>query len=722
MRMSDTATTAFSGKTFESLWETAFVDGVVTIFLGGLKVHSFAEADPTGRDLVVCALRTVGLTCRAVARLCGVSTGHVAGVKRRVEMGGLSALAARGTPGRQRAIAGAELRRVAKLHKAGCSLGEIAAQIGQPKSTVASAVDRLDAAATAAEADQVVSGATDTHQAGPRETRPDDDAPDLTWSETDDEDLVAGEAIPNGPAEHDSRYAGSVLLCAAVGVIGLAEALVKSDLRRPQKSRYTALHALQAWMAAWAYGMGSLEAMHERDAAALGVLLGLERSPSVRTLHRAIGQMTAAYNPIVWSGELTRGIARAFGIRPIQVFGVDGHTKPYKGDAPIDKGWDTKRRIAVKALGEVRVSDTQGVTWSTREVGAGDALSEHLVEAARSMRSALRDMDAAEQPIILAFDRGGFCFNVFDALDRDGVHYVAYVPASVSLPELRDIAPASDGVGEVEWAHAKLGHHSRLLVERDGSTCIPIATNLPTLVDAATAVQLLRDARGWQENGIKAARAFAHIDRLVDRGGATYAPDDRLVPNPSRAVQRAAHQRALDEIERLAKLRPIRGQTTLAHIEGLELLAELHAAVEEKKLGEMPERVARLTLTPMAQRAWLKTKHRMLLGPLKHTTDNARRWLLSVLGPALAPTDHEYDASARSRTLVAVLQAPGTIRFDEDQVTVTLELNLPPTAHRRIAAALEALDDHRLQFTDGLRHVVFRAAPRATRADLAHNR
>ena len=152
------------------------------------------------------------------------------------------------------------------------------------------------------------------------------------------------------------------------------------------------------------------------------------------------------------------------------------------------------------------------------------------------------------------------------------------------------------------------------------------------------------------------------------------------------------------------------------------MLARLREAVEQKKLANLPEKVPRVTLKPAAQRAWLKTRHRVLLGPLKHTADNARRWLLAALGPALAPTDHVYDASARSRTLVAVLRAPGSLRFDADRVTVTLELNLPPTAHERISAALEALDQRRLQFADGVRQVVFRAAPRATRADLAHNR
>src|SRR6266508_6511188 len=116
------------------------------------------------------------------------------------------------------------------------------------------------------------------------------------------------------------------------------------------------------------------------------------------------------------------------------------------------------------------------------------------------------------------------------------------------------------------------------------------------------------------------------------------------------------------------------------------------------------------------------TKNRALLAPLKNATENARRWLLDALGAALAPTDHEYDDSARTRTLLALLRAPGSVRFGHDQVMVTLKLNLPPTAHRRLTEALKALDTRMLRFTDGKRSVRFRLAPRTLRRDLAATR
>ena len=84
-----------------------------------------------------------------------------------------------------------------------------------------------------------------------------------------------------------------------------------------------------------------------------------------------------------------------------------------------------------------------------------------------------------------------------------------------------------------------------------------------------------------------------------------------------------------------------------------------------------------------------------------------------------APHSHRQitddDADACSRTLLALLHAPGTLQFEDDTVYVTTDLQLPPTAHARLARALEALDARNLKFTDRLRNVRFRLAERPSR-------
>ena len=91
-------------------------------------------------------------------------------------------------------------------------------------------------------------------------------------------------------------------------MLGVFSAIDAALVARPVEAVYDAHQVFAALMAAWGAGYGSLEAMHERDARALGVILGLERSPSVRTLHRAIAEMGDRGDPIELDAALMRGI------------------------------------------------------------------------------------------------------------------------------------------------------------------------------------------------------------------------------------------------------------------------------------------------------------------------------------------------------------------------------------------------------------------------------
>jgi hypothetical protein len=171
-------------------------------------------------------------------------------------------------------------------------------------------------------------------------------------------------------------------------------------------------------------------------------------------------------------------------------------------------------------------------------------------------------------------------------------------------------------------------------------------------------------------------------------------------------------------IVELADERPLSSGRSRKDINDDRFFADVDRLRIERQLRTTPTKVQRMTIEPEAERAELRTRNRLLLQPLKLAADNARRWLLATLGGALAPSDKPYDQGATSRTLLALLRAPGTVRFDDELVTVTIVLPLPPTSHARLATALAELDSHGLLFTDGRRRVRFRLAPRPTRADI----
>jgi transposase len=732
----DTEPLTLHGELFEPWLMSAGAGDEVLILYQGIPAYRFDRRDAIARDLVIAALLRLGVTQRTVARLTKMSPAHVCGVQRRVQRGGTEALLERRTGGNRSKLRGRRLERARVLRAQGASYATIAAALHTSESVVRRAlretakphpvvsqpcllgIGQGPVVESVSSTTRPVIVETWTKQADTMEPiEPPNEIVEQVPPEEESTELAAGVALPAGPALHDCRYAGTLLMIAAVEVLGIPAALQAAGVARPKESLYDAQQVVVAVMAAWGAGYGSLEAMHERDARSLGVVLGLERSPSVRTLHRALGQMAASVDLVEWNVGLMSGVvavASQLSEAPL-LFGIDGHFTPYEGDAPIDKGWDSKRRLVRPGQGEIRVTDDAGFTWRTQLIPPGDALSQHLVSLARETQAVLD----TERPVVCAFDRGGFAFEELGAVATHGLYYVGYVPATVTLGvELERVAPASDGVGEILWTHARLHHPARLLVQREGSANIPIVTNLPTLVPAEEVVRLLRCARGWQENSIKAARAFAHIDRRVDRGVDRTAPDDRLVNNPVRKEARTKLRNTQAQAAALQKEQPVRGERTAAQIESERLIVELQEAVLHAQLKDLPAKVQRMALDPTAKRAWLKTRNQALLGPLKNATDNARRWLLSVLGDALAPSDAPHDMTARTRTLLALLQAPGTVRVGVDGVEVMIDLPLPPTPHRRIAAALESLDPRDLRFLDGDRRIQFRLAPRPTRETL----
>jgi transposase len=71
---------------------------------------------------VIASLLRAGLQGKSVAKLCGVSTGHVSGVRKRVAAGGFEALASRGRGGRPAKLTGRQLDRLRELHATGMSM------------------------------------------------------------------------------------------------------------------------------------------------------------------------------------------------------------------------------------------------------------------------------------------------------------------------------------------------------------------------------------------------------------------------------------------------------------------------------------------------------------------------------------------------------------------------------------------------------------------------
>ncbi len=311
---------------------------------------AFRRDDPTSRNVVIATLLEARLKGRVVPELVGVSPAQVSKVKKAVARGGLRAAADVRKGGRRRALDAEGLEEVRALRARGATQLEIAKRVAVSRATVSLALQGMPAGEPGRAASQSPLEVPEAHSV--------DEASECVVDDGDDGELLPCEPLPPGAPEHPSQYAGTVLLCAAVQLLGVPQALAMAGAKRGLRWGYTGLEVMYALICGWAAGHRSLESMHERDARGLGVILGLQRSPSVRTLHRAIQQMTQTLRPLALGAALLRGMASA--IEPSVVCGIDDHFKKYTGKERIDKGWDSKCRLVNKGLQDVYVTDEHG--------------------------------------------------------------------------------------------------------------------------------------------------------------------------------------------------------------------------------------------------------------------------------------------------------------------------------------------------------------------------
>jgi len=383
-----------------------------SVWVGPRLVLSYVTDDRAERRLAIATLRAWNLDGKGIAKLLGVAESSVSRMGTAIATDGLAAAVVGGRAGRPTALTRGVIKRVLALKEAGFNHRAIAAELGISTGSVSaaaqgastSAPEQLSLAEPAPVSEKVDAAAPSSASAKPFAA-----IPDRATRDDEADELLPCEPLPSGPAEHQSRYAGTVLLGGMLQALGVTEALKDAGATRSVERGYSENQVVFALATAWTAGHTSLEAMHERDARALGAILGLERSPSVRTLHRALGEMTSGLDPVALSTALLRALHDD---TPSPVYGIDGHFKGYAGAERIDKGWDSKKRIVRKGLTDVYVTDVFGRMLFRENVAAGEDIDQHIVRVARTVRDVL----GTREPLTFAFDRGGFTFDVINEL------------------------------------------------------------------------------------------------------------------------------------------------------------------------------------------------------------------------------------------------------------------------------------------------------------------
>jgi transposase len=728
------------------------------IVVAGLPVHHYRGGDTVAEAYGMVFLVESGFAQQTdVARAFGRSERSVRRYQARYAQGGMAALGRqRGWRRGRRRIGSQRVRSIEMLKSQGMSNRAIAHRLGVSEAAIRKLVGPLQcdenvqlafAGMPAAER----SAATELPSATPVV----DDTPSAKPSADDrsaDRDPIAadddGEPVPMS-LDHDASdrtfdrllaYLGLLDDAAplfrdgtsvpGVGVLLALPCLLESGLLRISRKLYgdigPAFYGLRTTLLTLLF-MALLrikrpEHLKERDPAAFGRLLGLDRAPEVKTLRRRLTRLAAHHCAEQLGAELARLRIDQRG-HLMGFLYVDGHVRAYHGQRRIaSKAYVARRHLAMPASIDYWINDRSGdpLLVITGEVDA--ALTKALPRLLRDVRDVI-----GERRVTIVFDRGGFSPKLFDSILKDGFDVLTYRKGrSRRIHERRFIRRRAeldgcwvdyllhDGPVRLLKGQLRLRQVTRLC---DNGHQTQVITSRWDLRDIEVAYRMFE--RWRQENFFKYMREEFLLDALIDY---QIEPEDptRTIPNPERRALDKQIRAARVDLGRLEReygaaaadnaeaRRPTMRGFKVAHGRLGKKLRKARARVAQliDQRRDVPKRVE---VRDVDQQALVKlaTERKHLTDIIKMVAYQAESDLLALLRPHYARAEQE------GRTLLHELfAAAGDIRVCDSELHVTLAPLSSPHRTRAAQALCEMLGQTATLFPGSRLRMHFAVRPR----------
>ena len=710
------------------------------IVMAGLPVHHYGAEDAVAEAYAMVFLVESGFAQQTdVARAFARSVRTVRRYQGRYVQGGMAALGREeGWRRGRRRISGKRLRGIEMLKSQGMSNRAIAHRLGVSEKAIRKLVGPSKSADSAqlAFAGMTAAAGTPPPTRMPSAKSTGDDADRATPSAQDragDHDPITASADDGEPVpmsldrdasdrtfDRQLAYLGLLNDAAplfragssvpGVGVLLALPCLVESGLFRIGRKLYgeigPAFYGLRTTLLTLLL-MALLrikrpEHLKERDPAAFGRLLGLDRAPEVKTLRRRLTRLAAHH----CAEQLGAGLARLRVDQRGHLMGflyVDGHVRAYHGQRAIaSKAYVARRHLAMPASTDYWINDRSGdpLLVITGEVNA--ALTKALPRLLREVRDLV-----GEQRVTIVFDRGGWSPKLFRTMIKDGFDLLTYRKGRCRrINERRFIRRRAevDGRGvdyllhdqPVGFLKGKLRLRQVTRLCDDGHQT-QVITSRWDLRDIEVAYRMFE--RWRQENFFKYMREEFLLDALIDY---QIEPEDptRTIPNPERrALDKEIHAARAD----LAKLereygaaaadnaeqrRPTMRGFKVAHGRLGKQLRKARARVAQlfEQRRDVPKRVEIRDLNEPAV-VKLATERKHLTDIIKMVAYQAESDLLALLRPHYARVDQE------GRTLLHELFASaGDIRVSDSELHITLAPLSSPHRTHAAHALCEMLD------------------------------
>lgn len=512
------------------------------------------------------------------------------------------------------------------------------------------------------------------------------------------------EAAPRFVAAEAVRYGGALLALPAVLTLGVLDA--GEQTYGALKNGFYGLRATLLVLAFMALlRIRTPEQLQGHPPGELGVLLGLDRAPEVKTLRRKLWELAARRQATQFSRRLAERWVQE-NADAVGLLYVDGHVRPYHGTAHIvPKGYVTRRRLCMPATTDIWVNQQDAQPLFVVTAPANDDL---LAMLRRAILPAVRDL-VGERRVTVVFDREGWSPKFFREIAAQGFDVLTYRKgryaawpgeAFQTVTGVVDGRPVTYELAErtVEVLKGFAMREIRRLCANGHQTAI-----VTTRRDLPIEVAAYRMFERWtQENFFRYMRQHFALDALV-----TYAVEpadpERTVPNPQckeLAKALAQSQAALKELHQAYGAqaltnpegqRPTMRGFKIAHADLGQRIrlqqAETHALKDQ--LAALPKRVPLKDVVAEAEIVKLAPEAKHLTDAIKMVAYRAETALVSVLAPHYARTEDEGRALIREMLLSDADVLP---QFKQHRLVVRLHSLANPRSNAALAHLCETLN------------------------------
>ena len=440
------------------------------------------------------------------------------------------------------------------------------------------------------------------------------------------------------------------------------------------------------------------ENLKEYSPPELGRIIGLDRTPEVKTLRGKLRLLAAGPSETLIC-ELAKRRVQARD-HALGFLYVDGHVRVYSGKYRLPKGHVTRMRMSLPATEDVWVNDADGdpIFFITQEAHPS------LVTAMEAVVEETREL-LGDRRLTFVFDRGGWSPKLFKWLVVQRFDVINYRKGKVEpIPEdqFEELDVIGNHGSDKTWllhdCNVSIGSGADQLQMRQVTRLqnghqTHIVTTRMDLSASEIAHRMFH--RWTQENFFKYMRDEFALDALLEYGAEEEDPL-RDVPNPDWRRANSAWRKAKTKLKKLEATHGallLDGKTSTAEL--LSALKKERAEVDRCKAArnQHKKRVTIDDLRDEDRTVRLPARRKRLSDGLKMLAYQVESDLVRAVAP------HYRRVEDEGRTLIAAaLQSAGDIELDDDELRITLAPQSSPHRTRAVAELCHLLDDMAVTF------------------------